>query len=159
MNIQIRSHEGALELVQQQPHHFDIAFITSPKTPFPVPGSEAILERARSSIMLQFDDVDGPMEDLVPPRLDQIRELLEWAADKTNLVVACRAGISRSSASAVVIMASRGPILDALNVLHPEIHSPNLLIVRYGEQILGKPGLTEAVQEWKRWRRSTPEPF
>jgi predicted protein tyrosine phosphatase len=84
---------------------------------------------------------------------------LEWAADKTNLVVACRAGISRSSASAVVIMASRGPILDAVNVLRPEIHSPNLLIVRYGEQILGKPGLTEAVQEWKRWRRSTPEPF
>jgi predicted protein tyrosine phosphatase len=155
MKIQIRSHEGALELVQQQPFHHDIAFITSPQTPFPVPGSEGILKKARNSIMLQFDDVDGPMEDFVPPRREQIKELLEWACDKTNLVISCRAGISRSSAAAVVVMASRVSILDALTILEPETHWPNLLIVQYGEEILRKPGLTDAVREWKRWRQAS----
>src|SRR5262245_8882139 len=107
MNIQIRSHEGALQLVQDRPHHYDIAFITSPQTPFSVPGSQAILDQARQSLMLQFDDIDGPVLDLVPPTREQIEGLLDWASDKSNLVASCLAGVSRSSAAAVVIMASR----------------------------------------------------
>jgi predicted protein tyrosine phosphatase len=152
MNILIRSHERALELVERQPNVYDLAFITSPLVPFPVPGSEAILQKARSSLMLQFDDVDGPMEDLVPPGREHIHELIEWAKDKSNLIISCRAGISRSSASAVVVLASRGPIVDALRILQPETHSPNILVIRHGEEILAKPGLADAVLEWKRFR-------
>jgi hypothetical protein len=52
----------------------------------------------------------------------------------------------------VVIAASRYSIAEALQVLKPIIHYPNQLIVELGESILAKPGLADAVREWKLWR-------
>jgi predicted protein tyrosine phosphatase len=151
--ILIRGHEAALELVLKQPGHFDVVYITSPSLPFIVTGSEAILDKGRSTIMVQFDDVDGPMEGFVPPRREHIAAVLDWSKDKSNFLISCRAGISRSSAMAVVILASRVPVPESLVVLDPAVHHPNPLVVQFGEEILGKAGLAEAVSEWKRFRQ------
>lgn len=152
MKFLIRSHEGALALAREQPQHYDLIFITSPHMPFPVEGCDRILELARSGLLLQFDDVDGDLEGLVAPQRAHVAAALDWARGKDNFLIACRAGISRSSATAVVIRASQSTAVEALDVLTPGMHYPNPLIIRHGEEILGKHGLSDAVREWKRMR-------
>jgi predicted protein tyrosine phosphatase len=152
MSFLIRPHEGALALVREQPGQYDVVYITSPLFPFPVEGSETILELARSALMVQFDDVEGAMDGLAAPQRHHVASVLDWAAGKSNFLISCRAGISRSSATAVVIRASRMPIGEALEVLVPRLHYPNQLVVQHGEAILGKPGLADAVREWKHVR-------
>jgi len=152
MKFIIRSHEGALALVREHPQQFDVIYITSPHMPYPVEGSAGLLDLGRSGLMLQFDDVDGPIDGLVAPQRAHVAAALDWARGKSNFLIACRAGISRSSATAVVLRASQCSPVEALEVLTPGMHYPNPLIICHGEEILGLHGLSEAVREWKRMR-------
>lgn len=152
MKIQIAGHRDAARIVEEAPGQFDVVFITSPHEPYAVPGSATIAERSRSILMLQFDDIEGPADGYLHPRAQHVKEVLAWIGDKDNLLVSCQMGISRSSAMAVIIMASRGSLVDALSILQPEIHHPNPLLIEIGEAVLGKAGLVELVLEWKRWR-------
>lgn len=154
MDICITGHHGALEAVRARPRHHDLLFITAPHTPFGLPGSETILELARAGLMLQFHDIDCPMDDMIEPRREHVAAALDWARDRSNLIVACQAGISRSSGMAVVLRAARLPVAEALQILDPAVHHPNQLVVQHGEAILGVAGLADAVSEWKRRRRS-----
>jgi predicted protein tyrosine phosphatase len=153
MNIIITGHQRAAIRLREQPGQYDFLFITSPRMPFEWLGSEQVLEHARSSLMLQFDDIDSPMSDLTEPQRHHVESALSWAPDKSNLLIACQAGISRSSATAVVVRASRMSVPEALEILDPGVHHPNQLIIQLGEAILDKPGLADAVSEWKRFRR------
>jgi predicted protein tyrosine phosphatase len=152
MKIQIAGHREAARLVEDAPGQFDVVFITSPHDPYAVAGSDTIAGRARSFLMLQFDDIEGPADGYVHPHPLHVKEVLVWTGDKDNLLVSCQMGISRSSAMAVIIMASRSSLVDALAILQPEVHRPNPLLIEIGEAVLGKPGLVESVVEWKRWR-------
>jgi predicted protein tyrosine phosphatase len=153
MDILITGHQGALYHVREKPGYYDLLFITSPRMPFGCPGTETILEQGRSGLMLQFDDINGPFPDMTEPRREHVEAALAWSRDKSNFLVACQAGISRSSGMAVVLRASRMPITEALNILDPMIHHPNQLVVRLGEEVLGVAGLVDAVSEWKRFHR------
>jgi len=154
MYIIICGHHRALETVRGKPGYHDLLFITSPRDPFGLPGTETILEQVRAGLMLQFDDISGPIDDMIEPRREHVARALAWAADKSNLIVACQAGISRSSGMAVVLRAARMPVPEALQILDPAVHHPNQLVVQHGEDILGITGLADAVSEWKRYRRS-----
>jgi len=153
MNIIITGHQTAAHRLREQPGHYDFLFITSPRMPFEWLGGEKVLEQARTAIMLQFDDIDFPMTDMTEPRREHVESALKWVPDKKNLLVACQAGISRSSATAVVLRASCMSVPEALEVLDPAVHHPNQLVIQLGETILGKTGLADAVSEWKRFRR------
>lgn len=153
MNIIITGHPWAAQRLRDHPGHYDFLFITSPRTPFEWLGSEDVLKQARSHLMLQFDDIDFPNTDMTEPRRHHVESALSWATDKTDLLIACQAGISRSSATAVVVRASRMSVPEALEILDPAVHHPNQLIIQLGEAILNKPGLADAVSEWKRFRR------
>ncbi len=153
MNIIITGHQRAAHRLREQPGHYDFLFITSPRMPFEWLGGEDVLKFARTSLMLQFDDIDFAMTDMTEPRHEHVESALSWAPDKSNLLIACQAGISRSSATAVVLRASCMSVPEALNILDPAVHHPNQRVIELGEQILNKPGLANAVSEWKRFRR------
>lgn len=153
MNIIITGHQRAANRLREQPGHYDFLFITSPRMPFEWLGSEEVLKQARSHLMLQFDDIDSPMTDMTEPRRHHVESAVNWATDRSNLLIACQAGISRSSATAVVVRASRMSVPESLEILDPAVHHPNQLIIQLGEAILNKPGLADAVSEWKRFRR------
>lgn len=95
-----------------------------------------------------FDDVIAESADAVPPRQEQVRELLEFGRSLTaqdSLLVHCLAGISRSSASAFSIacqLAGQGletTVLDGLVKRHPSIR-PNVRITGMADTLLGRNG-------------------
>lgn len=91
------------------------------------------------------------------PTYEQIVYILKWAqnrwdANQFPFIVHCTAGISRSSAVAILIRQMiKG---DGLKALNPKIHYPNLKVIEYGEKYLNINHLTPAIiainKEWEK---------
>jgi len=101
-----------------------------------------------------FDDLqkesDRNTETMIFPEEKHIFPILEWAKNKWNenhkpFVVHCTAGISRSSAIAIVINKMiRDNVKDAFN---SDLHWPNKEILRLGEKFLGANDIVKQVEE------------
>lgn len=83
-----------------------------------------------------FDDVINPQNPNAPAK-SQVNAAIEWARDKSDLIVSCKAGICRSSAIAFLIAYDRDP-KTAIQTLNPLIHYPNELVIEHGISILGE---------------------
>ncbi len=101
-------------------------------------------------LALRFHDIIEPTpERLAPSRADVERllafgrELAEQSA--SHLLVHCHAGVSRSTASAALILAQAHPdrpageVLDAVARMRPRAW-PNLRILEFGDALLGRNG-------------------
>lgn len=87
-----------------------------------------------------FDDVDSTESKFFAPKPDQVKRILEWAALKAKendrpFLVHCTAGISRSSAIAILISQMINGRFH--HIFNPMIHDPNELVIHYGEQFTG----------------------
>ena len=100
---------------------------------------------------LQFDDVSRPVPGRLEPRVEHVREILRFAreavrerGDRTHLLVHCQAGISRSTASALAILAQSNPdepsasLVAHIAGIRRWIY-PNKLIVRIADELLARP--------------------
>ena len=83
------------------------------------------------------------------PTLDEIRAAIEFAASSENLMVCCRAGQSRSAAIAFVIACQRLGPETACQLLDPERHIPNSLIVDLGARLIDDLDVFHLFTEWK----------
>jgi hypothetical protein len=108
-----------------------------------------IMQKA-GSIYQQMIWIDLDSKCTFPPTARNIKEALAWSEGKTELIVACHAGISRSSATAYVI-ASRvlGP-KDALGILEQGHHWPNRLIVYLGSKLLKDDKIWDEFVNWQK---------
>jgi predicted protein tyrosine phosphatase len=102
-------------------------------------------------VALRFNDIiaETPGE-ILPTRadvallLDYGREVMAAGAD-THLLIHCHAGVSRSTASAALLLAQAEPerppaeIFAEIARLRPRAW-PNLLILEHGEELLGRAG-------------------
>jgi len=119
---------------------------------------------------LRFHDVIEPGGGAaVPPRAEHIARLLEFgrevseAGARAHMLIHCHAGISRSTASAALLLAQDDPMRAAADIfaeigrLRPRAW-PNLTILELGEAALGRPGeLTAAVgAQYRRVAASDP---
>lgn len=98
-------------------------------------------------LVVQFDDLveEIPLEYRTrypqhPPSEIDIQTILEWAKKKmtensNDFIVQCTAGISRSSAVAILVNYLQDPG-NALKVINPMIHSPNEKVLEIGEKLL-----------------------
>jgi predicted protein tyrosine phosphatase len=101
---------------------------------------------------LRFHDVIAPVSPItVVPSAEHVARLLEFgrevtaAGRDTHLLIHCHAGISRSTASAALLLAQAEPAREAADIfaeiarLRPRAW-PNLLLLEYGEAALGRDG-------------------
>jgi predicted protein tyrosine phosphatase len=100
---------------------------------------------------LRFNDVIGPMPGAVVPDESHVEQLLafgrdvEVAGDLAHLLIHCHAGISRSTASAMLLLAQADRGRSAMDIvaeigrLRPRAW-PSLLILELGEAALGRQG-------------------
>ena len=60
-------------------------------------------------LILRFDDINKPMDDYVIPQMSHIKRALEFAdkIEDGSLLIHCHAGISRSSAIALAVIAKK----------------------------------------------------
>lgn len=101
-------------------------------------------------LALRFHDVIDPAPGLVAPTRADVERLLAFGAemaatDRPHLLVHCHAGVSRSTASATLILAQAYPdrpasaALDAVVRVRPRAW-PNLRMLEFGDALLGRGG-------------------
>jgi len=109
-----------------------------------------IFLNAPNCLLLFFDDIWNKSQENYGRTIssyDEIRSVLEWVKDRDDINVHCKMGISRSSAIAYIIACSRMDPKKAIKILNPNIHSPNILIIKQGAEILKDPSIvTEFVK-------------
>lgn len=149
MELTICGHRRAVEILEESPNQLDIIFISSPDGRFSVTNSFRIPELARECCEILYHDVEFSIAHMDPPKKHHVEKALDFAKGRDKLIVACQAGISRSSATAYVIQASEVGILEALKVLNPKIHSPNAAVIKHGSEILNEPDMVSLIQQWK----------
>ena len=118
-----------------------------PDTPDP-PAFAAFAPHRR--LALRFHDVIEPLPARLPPARADVERLLAFGHELSDtpgshLLIHCHAGVSRSTASAALILAQARPdrsardTLDAVAQLRPRAW-PNLRMLEFGDGLLGRNG-------------------
>lgn len=144
--ILIAGHQSGTfqQIVRKRPDEF--AGITIVDPGFKI--RQDLSEGLTSHLSLSFHDVwkaGAPN----PPQYEDIVKSLDWAKDKEKIVVACHAGISRSSALAVVIALQAWQDAEqAISILNPKEHSPNRRIIEIGHARFRQYRLRDHFNRW-----------
>src|SRR5207248_3186314 len=118
-----------------------------PETPDP-PAFAAFAPHWR--LALRFHDIIETVPDRLAPARADVERLLAFGHElsdtpESHLLIHCHAGVSRSTASATLILAQARPdrpareVLDAVAQLRPRAW-PNLRILEFGDDLLGRNG-------------------
>jgi predicted protein tyrosine phosphatase len=113
------------------------------------------LIRPELHVRLHVDDINQPLPGHVAPNVEHIDKLLEFAlawGGQGPMVIHCWAGISRSTAAALISLAALNPetpevlIAQRLREASPTAY-PNRLMIRLADAALGRRGrILEAVE-------------
>ena len=101
-------------------------------------------------LTLRFHDIIEPLPDRLGPTRSDVERLLGFGRELTDtpgshLLIHCQAGVSRSTASAALILAQAHPerparaALEAVSQIRPRAW-PNLRILEFGDELLGRNG-------------------
>jgi len=101
-------------------------------------------------LILRFHDVIEAQPGQIAPTREDVERLLIFGREvsktpEAHLLVHCRAGVSRSTAAAALILIQAHPewpasaALDAVAAIRPRAW-PNLLILEFGDAVLGRNG-------------------
>lgn len=104
-------------------------------------------------LILRKDDTENCDPDGDSPDADDIQKILDFVKGKSRLLIACHAGVSRSTATAIGVMVADGFAIDhAINFIkrtRPCLF-PNSGITKYFDAALGLNGtLSDAVAKLK----------
>jgi predicted protein tyrosine phosphatase len=154
LEIEIYCRLGVVNRVEKDKGKWNVVSIYDPhcgRAPI-----ECFAKSCKEILKLRFHDYDDRVSPLncgpeisLPQKRD-VQKVLEWANGKTEILVHCFAGISRSSAMAYLIACTRVSALEALGILDGKLHWPNKRIVRIGSEVLGRP---EILREYESWQK------
>lgn len=132
--IKILSRKRLKKLLEEFPNIYTAIIICEPNKLHLV---EDYFVYCKEYIYVEFDDIE--FEGYYGPKLEQIEDILNWVKERlsADLIVSCAAGISRSSAIGYLVEYLRDSE-KAIEVLDPNIHWPNKLIIRHSSKILGE---------------------
>jgi predicted protein tyrosine phosphatase len=105
-------------------------------------------------LVLSFDDVEHPesaaKHGYFPPLKGEVAELVDFLRRIKRdgvMVCHCHAGVSRSSAAAMIWARVNG--VDPISALDDARHWPNLLMLKYADEILDSE-MAKTAEEWRR---------
>lgn len=106
-------------------------------------------------VRIVVDDITSEWSGWEACRHKHIHELLTWALNiqpGDNVLIHCRAGVSRSTAASIAVLVSRGATprdaIDYVQKIRPVL-DPNELILKRADEVLGLRGeLIEAYNQW-----------
>ncbi len=133
----------------QQARVTHVLSILDPGTPVP---DDFETFAAHDRLELRFNDIIDEQPDMLCPRREHVESLLQFAQqlldeprDDLHLLVHCHAGFSRSTASAILILAQARPDLPAAALIQELLRIrprvwPNLRIIELGDELLRRHG-------------------
>ncbi len=128
----------------------------------PVRPPEVPIER---HLRVEIDDISAPVEGAILPEETHVRRLVDflrrWPRDEA-LLIHCYAGISRSTAAALVALSLWQDELEAARALRAAApHAiPNQRIIALADAVLGRQGRLVAAREaMGPWRPATEAPL
>lgn len=132
-----------------RPSHL-ISLVTSAEQP---PTPDGILVECH--LRVEIDDISEPLPGGVLPERHHVERLVEflgvWQHDDAPLLIHCVAGISRSTASALIGLVLKAGGREAEAARHLRVHAPhaqpNRRIVALADEILGLDGRLIAARE------------
>lgn len=145
MEIVIRNYLAGSHLLESDAKRWDAIVILDSN----LRASEFVENHSRNSLVLHFDDVTTPTNGKRPPTADQVESAIKFAADSDQLMVCCRAGQSRSAATAFSIAFQKLGSDAALGLLNPKRHSPNSLIIDLAATIIDDPMFGTVFHDWQ----------
>ena len=139
--------EGAEALLLQDPEASLFRSVISISS-HPVEDRPTCLPDTRRNVLyLTFDDVEHKAHGEKPPKTEDILKILEFTKNNTaapSILVHCRAGVSRSTATAVIMhmfWLGRGNEQQALDLVSNSISDrvihPNVLMIKLADEIMG----------------------
>jgi predicted protein tyrosine phosphatase len=144
MKIEIHNYLSCSFLLENEPDQWDSIVILDSK----LPESQFVIDQSRRFLQLSFDDITSPVSGQVAPYSDAIEQAIQFGTESEKLIVCCRAGQSRSSATAFSVLYEKLGSQAALELLNPKRHSPNYLILQIADRIIDRPGILDAYDEW-----------
>jgi predicted protein tyrosine phosphatase len=121
-------------------HLISLLSPSSPAGSWPKPSGE--------HLRLAFHDIAAPQDGLLAPCAEQVAELLAFAArwvPARPLLVHCWAGVSRSTAAALIIGCQRTLVGTEMEIAHAlriaaPYATPNPLLIALADEMLGRDG-------------------
>jgi predicted protein tyrosine phosphatase len=110
---------------------------------------------AERHLFLALNDITEPIDGLITPQAQHVQRLLDFVSDwdrQEPIVIHCFAGISRSTAAAFILLCSLAEHRDELEIARAlraaSVYAyPNRLLVRLGDELLGRNGrMIDAVE-------------
>ena len=145
MEILIRNYVAGSYLLESNPNSWDAIVILDSNTH----ASEFVDQHTRNSLILKFDDVTTSGNSKRPPTIDDVKSAIEFATNSDRLLVCCRAGQSRSAATAFSIAFQKLGSDVALELLNPKRHAPNPLIIDLASNIIDDPMFATIFHDWQ----------
>lgn len=146
MQIRVASYLAASDLLQREPGRWDALVILdrdAELNPF-------VVKQTTRHCVLRFDDIERSTVGKQLVTRDVLAAALRFADESDRLLVTCRAGQSRSVATAYLIACQRLGTTDALGMLDPKRHVPNRHVVEVGASLLSADDAAEAFSSWQR---------
>lgn len=154
MEIKILGRTDLEQFVTKNPKQYDVVYYTHSDSP-PI---ALIQNNAIEALHMPIDDIDHyEVKVHQPPTVQSVKKFLEFGKGRKKLLVACAAGISRSSSTAYLIAAQELGADKALSYLQPTHHWPNRLNVFIGARLLENPDIWNKYVKWSRdWNGHDP---
>jgi predicted protein tyrosine phosphatase len=147
MKLQILGRDRLEKILKENPQKYDVIHYTASESP-PNP---IVVENALEWLHMPIDDLDHYNYKInIAAKAEDVKKFLGFAKGRKELLVACAAGISRSSATAYAIMAQEHGLTEALSVLKVGVHWPNRLIVFMAAEVLGDLNIWDKYVKWMR---------
>ena len=146
--IHVLSRPRLLEAVKQNPNKLNVLLISGEwdRTDESIIEIKALAARHEHLI---FDDITFAIPSGVLPSQSEIAKGLAFSTDPNeDIYVACRAGISRSSAMAYLIRCKYCKPDIAAQMWNIEIHDPNSKVVKIGAKLLNDRNIWIAYKRW-----------
>ena len=145
MEIAIRSYVAGSHLLESDSRPWDAIVILDSN----ILETEFIGNHTRSHLFLRFDDVLTTTQGKRSPTVEDIGSAIHFSNGSNRLVVCCRAGQSRSVATAFSIAYHKRGANAALELLNPKRHSPNSLIIDLASTIIDDPMFATTFRDWQ----------